>query len=314
MKPRIKINFADFWPGFDPRANYFLGLLSGRYDLELSDDPDFLIYSIFGRSHRRYDCVRIFYTGENVRPDFRVCDYAFSFDYPVTTRNYRLPLYALYGDPASLVKPDPPPSAPRRERFCCLVVSNGFEEQRRIQFFRKLSRYKPVDSGGKYLNNVGGPVADKRAFLTQYRFTLAFENSSHPGYTTEKLYEAMLMGCLPVYWGNPLVHEDFNTRSFINHHEFGDDEAVIERIIEADNDEALYRRYGDEPYYVNNEVNHFVRRDNILRRFDDIFSRPGDLLSHADRRLTFRAREFCADVWRRVRRGTAPRLLSATQS
>jgi hypothetical protein len=299
MRQRIKVQFADIWP---EAVNYFVGLLSSRYDLVVSDEPDFLIYSVFGLAHRRYHCVRIQFIGENVRPDFRVCDYAFSFDYPVTPRNYRLPLYALYGDAASLVKPAGQRPGPPREQFCCMVVTNGRGDQKRAEFFRKLSAYKRVDSGGRFLNNVGGPVHDKMGLLARYKFTLAFENGSHPGYTTEKLYEAMQAGCLPVYWGNPLVHQDFNTRSFINHHEFPDDDAVIRHIIEVDNNDALYQRYLSEPYYVNNEVNEFVRPENILRQFDAIFRRPGDISSHHNRRFTFRAAERLARIWDRIRR------------
>jgi hypothetical protein len=150
MRPRVKIQFADFWPGFDSRDNYFIDLLSSHYELDFADDPDFLIYSVFGKDHWRYRCVRILFVGENHRPDYRFCDYAFSFDYPVTPRNYRLPLYALYGDPARLVKAanQPPEPPPPRERFCCMVVSNPFGDKRRAEFFRKLSAYKHVDSGG----------------------------------------------------------------------------------------------------------------------------------------------------------------------
>lgn len=80
MNRTIRIGFADFWPGFDPQDNFFTRLLRRRYPLEITDRPDFLVYSWFGRSHLAHDCVRIYYTGENDRPDFNVCDYAFSFD------------------------------------------------------------------------------------------------------------------------------------------------------------------------------------------------------------------------------------------
>jgi len=71
-------------------------MLSKYYELELTKDkPDFLLYSCFGYDYLKYNCIRIFYAGENVRPNFDECDYAFSFDYPITERNFRLPLYRL---------------------------------------------------------------------------------------------------------------------------------------------------------------------------------------------------------------------------
>lgn len=96
--------FTDFWPNFNQTTNYFLQLLGQKYDIKLSDRPDFLIYSVFGRKHRKYKCVKIFYSGENVRPNFDECDFAFSFDYLLGRHHYCLPLYALtLEDPNRLV-------------------------------------------------------------------------------------------------------------------------------------------------------------------------------------------------------------------
>jgi len=56
----------------------------------------------------------------------------------------------------------------------------------------------------------------KRQFLSEYKFTIAFENYVYPGYQTEKLYDAMLVNSIPVYCGDPNIGEIFNTASFIN--------------------------------------------------------------------------------------------------
>jgi hypothetical protein len=40
MKKKIKINFTDFWPGFDKKNNYFCKLLRSEFDVELSHNPD----------------------------------------------------------------------------------------------------------------------------------------------------------------------------------------------------------------------------------------------------------------------------------
>jgi hypothetical protein len=121
------------------------------------------------------------------------------------------------------------------------------------------------------LNNVGGRVPNKLEFIRKFKFTIAFENFSYPGYTTEKLTEPMVMQSLPIYWGNPLVHYDFNPRSFINWHDYGNDEAVIERIIELDRNDDLYLEYLGEPYYHNNRVNECVKHENVLKQFEMVF-------------------------------------------
>lgn len=268
---KIKINFSDFWPGFNKTDNYFWHLLTSHFNIELSDQPEILFYSVFGCKFTQYNCIKIFYTGENIRPDFTECDYAFSFDYPVNEKNYRLPIYALYADVRKLIEPKPSIESiiAIKTRFCNFIVSNPYAK-RRIDFFHKLSRYKRVDSGGKVLNNIGGPIINKWDFIKSYKFTLAFENESYPGYTTEKIFEPLLFYSIPIYWGNPLVNRDFNTRSFINCHEYTSDEEIIEKIIEIDNNSDLYHQYLLQPSYPDNQVNEYVDPSNVLRRFEDI--------------------------------------------
>ena len=43
MKNKIKINFSDFWGGFDKTNNYFYNLLKEEFDVEISNNPDYLL-------------------------------------------------------------------------------------------------------------------------------------------------------------------------------------------------------------------------------------------------------------------------------
>ncbi len=287
MKTRLKLAFADFWGGFDPRNNYFTQLLGSRYDIELSDTPDFLIYSWFGHDHLSYDCKRIYFAGECDRPDFRICDFAFTFDHLDDPRHYRLPLYVLYFDPELLVKPpdhDPAAALAAKTEFCNFVYSNP-RCRRRNDFLRKLSRYKRVDSGGRWLNNIGGPVSDKMAFIARYKFTIAFENESYPGYTTEKIVEPMRMQSLPIYWGNPQVGRDFNTASFVNAFDFPSDEALVERVIELDRDPQKYLSVMREPWFAGNRVPDSLKPDAVLAQFERIFASTGEPVARRRRSL-----------------------------
>lgn len=114
-----------------------------------------------------------------------------------------------------------------RKRFCGFVVSNPMNPERNAAF-ELLNAYEEVDSGGAYKNNIGGPIAHlyggggggdiaKHAFLKERQFCLCYENSSAPGYVTEKLLHAKMAGCVPIYGGCPeagLV--DFDARGFID--------------------------------------------------------------------------------------------------
>lgn len=267
----LKINFADFWPGFDKTNNFFYNLLAEKYTIVIADKPDLLFYSVYGRAHSHYNCTKILYTGEPQRPDFILCDFAFSYEYPVTRKNYRLPLYALYGDVNQLVhrKTNLGAILMMKKKFCCFVVSNEACKARN-DFFHALSKYKQVDSGGRLFNNVGGPVENKLDFIKDYKFVIAFESMFYRGYTSEKIFEPFIQNCVPIYWGDPLVANDFNTKSFINCHDYPSFEAVINHIIEVDNNDDLYLKYLAEPVFINNELNAFVKKENIGKRLDEI--------------------------------------------
>lgn len=53
-----------------------------------------------------------------------------------------------------------------------------------------------------------GAVPTKSSVLRSARFCLCFENSIHPGYRTEKILDAMAAGSIPIYFGDPSVHEE----------------------------------------------------------------------------------------------------------
>jgi len=113
---------------------------------------------------------------------------------------------------------------------------------------------------------------------------MAFENTSIPGYTTEKIIEAMRARCVPIYWGNPRVAEEFNPRSFINANDFPSNEALIEHIRRVDQDENLYRQYFEEPYFSGNVPNQYFSKDRILDFFGRVFSDPTPPLAARRRR------------------------------
>jgi len=280
----IRIKFVGFWDSFDTRENFFTRLLAPRYRLEICDDPDYVVYAYVGRRRKeflQYDCVRIFYTGENLPPDWQACDWAFTFEHTAHPQHFRLPHWPFYVPPEALVKPadyDPAAVAARKTKFCAFVVSNPLCNARN-DFFRRLSRYKPVDSGGKVLNTLGHRVADKRAFLADYKFTIAFENESHPGYTTEKIVEPMLVDSIPIYWGDPCVGRDFDTRSFLSVHDQGpltsrslDD--LVERVVAVDRDPALHAALLGRPWLRDNRVPACASSAAILEQFTTIFETP----------------------------------------
>ena len=299
----LRLDFCDFSPNFDKYDCWYCRVLRERFDVRLCDQPDFLIYGPYGHEHLLHSGVRIFVSGEPVFPDFTQCDYSIGCLKLEDPCHLQLPSYVTYGDPGLLVKKhdDPERIFAAKSKFCSFVVGNQHptKNKNRADFFRRLSRYRRVDSGGRFLNNVGGPIpggsAGKTEFLRSYKFNIAFENTSLPGYTTEKIFESMVARCLPIYWGNPQVGEEFNTRSFLNHADFPDAEALIEKIIGLDRNDAKYLEYLRQPYFSNDEPNRFFSHKRILDFFESILATPIEPVGR-------RRKWFHLGRWRLVKR------------
>jgi hypothetical protein len=278
---KVKLDFCDFWPGYSKTNNFFCHLLRERFEVEICDCPDFLIFADLGQHvHRVHNCVKIHWCVEDFAPDFSLCDYALTCRQLDDPRNLRLPSYALH-NPRALLKDSE--SAEQimaaKTRFCGFLAGYANRKTRvRNEFFHRLCQYKKVDSAGGALNNTGYRVppgaAAKLGFLRPYKFNLAFENASVPGYTTEKIIQAMQARAMPIYWGNPGIAEEFNPRSFLNYFDFPGEEALIEKIIELDQDDAKYLEYLRQPYFHNNQPNEFFSRERLLNFFEKIFTTP----------------------------------------
>lgn len=268
----IKIDFSDFWDGFNKIDNFFYNLLAEYYNVEISENPDVLIYSIFGVSHLKYNCVKIFFSGENIGPNFNECNYSMCFDFLDNDNHYRLPLYVLYDGYYQLVNKKVNDELVNRN-FCNFLVSNGSNEVRN-NFFKKLNNYKKVDSGGLFLNNIGYKVSNKLDFQSKYKFYIAYENnsyrSSRTGYTTEKIMQPMIVNSIPIYWGNELIHKDFNTKSFINFYDFKDEDEMIEYIIYLDQNDNKYLEMLNNPWFIDNKIPDFNKKENIFKFFEKI--------------------------------------------
>lgn len=301
----LKIKFSGMGGDFCPENNFIINILRKCYKIELSDKPDYLIYSVNSKDYLNYNCIRIYFTPENLTPDFNICDYAIGFHYiDFEDRYIRFPLYLVNGFRAykkddyaldlqlAMKKHDNVKyKLNKKTKFCSFVYSNSQAALCREKLFETLSQYKLVSSGGRYKNNIGKPVEDKLKFQEAHKFVIAFENTSTSGYTTEKIVGAFAAGAIPIYWGNPKIEEEFNAGSFINCNalgltEKGEPEA-IEKIVEVikkiDKDDSTYLQMLSTPAFtVNNDAN------KQLERFEkflcNIFDQP---LEKAYRRNRF---------------------------
>lgn len=244
LMKKIRITYVDFWTNFDKNENDFTKFLRKHFDVEIDDkNPEYVFFSVFGYKHLDYkNAIKIFFTGECASPNFFECDYAIGFDdIHFHDRYLRYPLYKMFKYRKDLLNLKNIDHSNKRDKFCCFVCSNKTGMKERTEMFELLSKYKQVDSGGRYLNNIGGPVADKDAFQRDYKFALCFENCCCEDYTTEKIVQAFASGCIPIYYGNPSITKEFKKGSFINCHDFASLEEAVEYVKKVDNDDTLYQ-------------------------------------------------------------------------
>ena len=280
---KLKLGFCDT---HDHIKLFFSSLLATRYDLELDDtSPDYLIFGDenFGSSNSKFskdDCIKIFYTGENQRPENYDCHYAISFDHNFNPWHYRLPLFVIYmwsldkihntGHEYFHILNKHSPK--QKTGFASFVVSNP-NNKFRNNFFLKLNEIKAVDSGGKLYNNIGKQLQgemEKIDFLSKRKFNICFEPYSHPGYLTEKILHAFYAETLPIYWGSTTIASDFNPGAFIDVNNFSSMEEAIEYVMHVDSDHALYSEYMEQPKLLDNIPRDYMMLTNFLNWFDSI--------------------------------------------
>ena len=288
----MKIYFADFWENFPQTDNYFYHLLSTRYEVEIdSVDPDIVFFSIFGQDHKAYKNHRskkVFYTGENVRPPTSECDLSFSFD-ATGGKNIYLPLWVLFlnwfdipfsqdrdisylHDIESLTSSvlDIDSLLEQKTNFCSFIVKNP-NSQFRIEFCKHMQTRAIVDCPGDVLNNcikIGGrgDQRQKIDFLKSYRFNIAFENSFHAGYVTEKIIQPMFARCVPIYWGGTESMKYFNKNSLVWCGDCKNMDEIIDGVMKIENDKDLY---------IDMIRNPVLNSDVVFKDFD-----PSQILYH----------------------------------
>ena len=159
-----------------------------------------------------------------------------------------------------------------RNNFCAAVISNcgsfyGF----RLNFIEKLSKYKKVDMGGNCKNNINKKITDKIQFLSNYKFSIAMENSEGDGYLTEKIVDSFLAGTIPIYYGDYMLDEIINPKTYILIKGVKDMDEKIEYIKKIDNDINLYKSIMKEKPILDDNFVDKINKNEIKSFLKNIF-------------------------------------------
>ena len=125
------------------------------------------------------------------------------------------------------------------------IASNPRASSGRDAWVAGLMRHIPVDSCGRQLRNRAIPDDDGRPAklrtIARYRFTLAFENSIERDYVTEKFFDALCAGSVPIVLGAPNIAEFAPSPGcWLDVADFSGPAALAERIVGLCEDEQAY--------------------------------------------------------------------------
>lgn len=140
------------------------------------------------------------------------------------------------------------PTIGDRKEFCCLICSHD-QSGIRSQIMDRLSTIGTITSAGRFRNNTDALQKefndDKVSFMRQFKFAICPENSDAFGYVTEKIFDAILSGCIPIYTGSSNQPEPtlINSNAIIFWNPAADNNTMSETVKLLGNSPQAYMNF-----------------------------------------------------------------------
>ncbi|MEM9596890.1 MAG: glycosyltransferase family 10 [Acidobacteriota bacterium] len=140
------------------------------------------------------------------------------------------------------------PEHPREDVAVVHLQSNPYDACGRNRYVFDLMRRVRIDSCGKVLNSrrcdVGPGWKGRTELMARYKFTLAMENSVSEDYVTDKFFDPLRVGSVPVYRGSADVktlapHPD----CYIDAADFDSPAELGDYLRWLDQDDEAYGRF-----------------------------------------------------------------------
>ena len=159
---------------------------------------------------------------------------------------------------------------PKKSKDCVLVCGHDPKKTREM-ILNKVEKILQVDSAGKWRNNTRDLWDkynnDKIAYMSNFRFNICAENDNTENYVTEKIFDAFLAGCIPIYYGsnnNPepgLINKD----AVIFWNKDGDNKDSLALIKELNSNTKAYDEFVSQTRLNDETAEYVIERFNMLR-------------------------------------------------
>lgn len=159
---------------------------------------------------------------------------------------------------------------PVEDRLVSAVVGTNCKTLERYTFLKRFSELMGVASYGNCLNNADGDhkkvkhkthkllgdisevMQQKLDFIERHPFHLALESTNlDAGFVTEKVFQCLLAGVVPIYWGPSDVINMVPPESIINYADFRSVEELVRHVKKVASSEELYFKYHKWRYELN---------------------------------------------------------------
>ncbi len=277
------VGFYNFWVQKTPDMWLYQFLLAKNL-LNKAIDKKLTFFSVFGPRFKldmSRGGVNVFYTAENVQAAThrRYRDHAMrnnidlsvGFEYLTDSKYLRFPLWLMpvFSPAASeqdIINTCARLSFPEigvRQNFAALVARHDTSGLRK-EIYQEISKIDRVDCDGILFQNNDDLKTrydnNKTEYLKNYRFNICPENSNMDGYVTEKLFDSIVAGCVPIYTGSENCPEpdilNHDAIIFWNPGQKNDD--VVRRISDLHKAKTLYAEFASQPRLLPNASDHII--------------------------------------------------------
>ena len=163
-----------------------------------------------------------------------------------------------------------------KDKFCC-ILSNHDEFNTRTHIFNEINNYKKVDSGGNWRRNInyriGNRYNDKYNWIKDYKFNICSESMLVEDYITEKIFECLICGCIPIYKVNnmsDLIEPDIINQDCILKFTENNIKEVINKIKFLDNNEEEYCKFKQKNVFNENAIEKITNKYKALQKLIEV--------------------------------------------
>lgn len=268
-KTTIRWSFTDWWGMENLKYSIiniaFENISDINYVFCMPNEADIIVYNVYTYYHQLYsrDVKRFFWTNEHDFVDItyahlslapsNIFDISPHIRYPGWYSSIPIGTVPFYKNKFASIELDQLATnsivsdMKDREYDASIIISNPVAN--RIQFVELLENHGlKVNKAGRAYNR---PVESKAKILKTSKFNICFENTVIPGYVTEKLPDAKLNGCIPLYWGPAEANIDFNKKSFFNLAQVSNIDKFISKIVEISRNDVYFNSMLSERLFIN---------------------------------------------------------------